>query len=60
MAEQVLVQFRVDKNLKQDVADICEALGLVRPPGFRKMWQQGRMLLKRLKRCGGRRLTCQR
>lgn len=28
VAEQVLIQFRVDKDLKQDVADICDALGI--------------------------------
>lgn len=40
MAEQVLVQFRVDKNLKQDVADICDALGTDMPTVFRMCMKQ--------------------
>lgn len=40
MAEQVLIQFRVDKNLKQDVADICEALGTDMPTVFRMCMKQ--------------------
>ena len=28
MAEQVLIQFRADKELKQEVADIYEQLGM--------------------------------
>ena len=39
MAEQVLIQFRVDKDLKQDVADICDGLFPLHPdwqlPGHR-------------------------
>lgn len=35
MAEQVLIQFRVDKSLKQDVADIYNQLGLDLPTAFR-------------------------
>ena len=27
MSEQTLIQFRVDKELKQNVAEICDALG---------------------------------
>ena len=27
MAEQALIQFRVDKDLKQEVADICDDHG---------------------------------
>lgn len=42
MAEQVLIQFRVDKDLKQEVADICEALGTDMPTVFR-------MCMKRIK-----------
>ena len=34
MAEQVLVQFRVDKDLKQDVAEICDALCTDMPTVF--------------------------
>lgn len=40
MAEQVLVQFRVDKDLKQDVADICDALGTDIPTVFRMCMKQ--------------------
>lgn len=40
MAEQVLIQFRVDKELKQDVADICEALGIDIPTVFRMCMKQ--------------------
>lgn len=40
MAEKVLVQFRVDKNLKQDVADICDALGTDMPTVFRMCMKQ--------------------
>ncbi len=40
MAEQVLIQFRVDKNLKQDVADICDALGTDMPTVFRMCMKQ--------------------
>ena len=40
MAEQVLVQFRVDKDLKQDVAEICDALGTDMPTVFRMCMKQ--------------------
>jgi addiction module RelB/DinJ family antitoxin len=40
MAEQVLVQFRVDKELKQDVAEICDALGTDMPTVFRMCMKQ--------------------
>lgn len=40
MAEQVLIQFRVDKDLKQNVADICEALGTDIPTVFRMCMKQ--------------------
>ncbi len=40
MAEQVLIQFRVDKNLKKDVADICDALGTDMPTVFRMCMKQ--------------------
>ena len=42
MAEQELIQFHVDKNLKDDVEDICEALGIDMATVFR-------MLMKRIK-----------
>ena len=35
MAEQVLIQFRADKALKQDVANIYEQLGMDLPTAFR-------------------------
>ena len=40
MAEQVLIQFRVDKELKQDVAEICDALGTDIPTVFRMCMKQ--------------------
>lgn len=40
MAEQVLIQFRVDKELKQEVADICDALGTDIPTVFRMCMKQ--------------------
>lgn len=35
MAEQVLVQFRTDKSLKQEVTEIYESLGMDLPTAFR-------------------------
>lgn len=35
MAEQVFIQFRADKALKQEVADRYERLGMDRPTAFR-------------------------
>ena len=35
MAEQVLIQFRADKELKQEVAEIYETLGMDLPTAFR-------------------------
>lgn len=40
MSEQTLIQFRVDKELKQDVAEICEALGTDMPTVFRMCMKQ--------------------
>ena len=40
MAEQALIQFRVDKDLKQDVAEICEMLGTDMPTVFRMCMKQ--------------------
>lgn len=40
MAEQVLIQFRADKELKQDVAEICDALGTDMPTVFRMCMKQ--------------------
>lgn len=46
MAEQVLIQFRADKKLKQEVADIYEQLGIDLPTAFR-------MFMKRSKQVRG-------
>ena len=46
MAEQVLIQFRADKALKQEVADIYEQLGMDLPTAFR-------MFMKRSKQVRG-------
>lgn len=40
MSEQALIQFRVDKDLKQDVAEICDALGTDLPTVFRMCMKQ--------------------
>ena len=40
MSEQVLLQFRVDKGLKQEVAEICDALGTDIPTVFRMCMKQ--------------------
>ena len=46
MAEQVLIQFRADKKLKQEVSDIYEQLGMDLPTAFR-------MFMKRSKQVNG-------
>jgi addiction module antitoxin, relB/dinJ family len=46
MTEQVLIQFRADKKLKQEVADIYEELGIDLPTAFR-------MFMKRSKQVRG-------
>ena len=40
MSEQVLLQFRVDKGLKQEVAEICDELGTDIPTVFRMCMKQ--------------------
>ena len=45
MSEQTLVQFRVDRALKQDVVELCEALGTDMPTVFRMCMKQ--MVLQR-------------
>ena len=40
MTEQALVQFRVDKDLKTEVAEICDALGTDLPTVFRMCMKQ--------------------
>lgn len=47
MAEQVLIQFRADKTLKQEVADIYEQLGMDLPTAFR-MFMKRSMQVKGL------------
>ena len=44
MAEQVLIQFRVDKELKQEVAEIYDALGMDLPTAFRIFMKRSRMV----------------
>ena len=46
MAEQVLIQFRADKALKQEVSEIYEELGMDLPTAFR-------MFMKRTKQVRG-------
>jgi len=40
MSDQVLVQFRVDKELKQEVTEICDELGTDIPTVFRMCMKQ--------------------
>lgn len=44
MAEQVLIQFRADKKLKQEVAEIYEALGMDLPTAFRMFMTRSKMV----------------
>ena len=44
MAEQVLIQFRADKTLKQDVADIYEQLGMDLPTAFRMFMKKSKQV----------------
>lgn len=44
MAEQVLIQFRADKELKQEVAGIYEALGMDLPTAFRMFMVRSKMV----------------
>lgn len=44
MAEQVLIQFRADKRLKQEVADIYEQLGMDLPTAFRMFMTKSKMV----------------
>ena len=46
MTEQTLIQFRADKNLKNEVAAIYEAIGMDLPTAFR-------MFMLRSKACRG-------
>lgn len=44
MAEQALVQFRVDNDLKRDVSEIYEAMGLDLPTALRMFMARSRMV----------------
>ena len=44
MAEQTLVQARVDKELKQEVTEIYEALGMDIPPAIRMFFVRSKMV----------------
>jgi DNA-damage-inducible protein J len=44
MAEQSLVQFRVDNELKRDVSEIYEAMGLDLPTALRMFMARSRMV----------------
>lgn len=44
MAEQVLIQFRADKALKQEVTEIYERLGLDLPTAFRMFMNKSKMV----------------
>lgn len=44
MAEQTLIQFRADKQLKQEVAEIYEALGMDLPTAFRMFMNKSKMV----------------
>ncbi len=44
MAEQVLIQFRADKALKQEVTEIYETLGMDLPTAFRMFMAKSKMV----------------
>ena len=44
MAEQVLIQFRADKALKQEVTEIYERLGMDLPTAFRMFMARSKMV----------------
>ena len=44
MPEQVLIQFRADKALKQEVTEIYESLGLDLPTAFRMFMSKSKMV----------------
>lgn len=44
MAEQVLIQFRADKKLKQEVTEIYESLGMDLPTALRMFMNKSRMV----------------
>ena len=44
MAEQVLIQYRADKALKQEVTEIYEELGMDLPTAFRMFMTRSKMV----------------
>ena len=44
MAEQVLIQFRADKKLKQEVTEIYESLGMDLPTALRMFMNKSKMV----------------
>ncbi|MCH5249356.1 MAG: type II toxin-antitoxin system RelB/DinJ family antitoxin [Lachnospiraceae bacterium] len=44
MAEQVLIQFRADRQLKQEVSEIYESLGMDLPTAFRMFMARSKMV----------------
>lgn len=44
MAEQVLIQFRADKALKQEVTEIYESLGMDLPTALRMFMNKSKMV----------------
>lgn len=44
MAEQVLIQFRADKELKKEVAEIYESLGMDLPTAFRMFMKKSKLV----------------
>lgn len=44
MAEQVLIQFRADKALKQEVSEIYEQLGMDLPTAFRMFMTKSKIV----------------
>ena len=44
MAEQILIQFRADKALKQEVADIYNQLGMDLPTAFRMFMNKSKQV----------------
>lgn len=44
MAEQVLIQFRADKALKQEVTEIYESLGMDLPTALRMFMSKSKMV----------------
>lgn len=44
MAEQVLIQFRADRALKQEVTEIYEQLGMDLPTAFRMFMTRSKMV----------------